>query len=388
MRPRPLSWSELLDAAGLDPKTLKPAQADFLPGVFADARAAWTGTYPEDATPIRVEAAAWRGVPVHFRVTGPWDNRDVSDQLPFGTARFYVIGMVVISAATVIGLLFAWRNLRARRGDRAGGWRIAAALFIAEAIHMIASADHEPVLRHEARIVVAALAQALFLAGAYWLVYIAIEPYIRRRWPEGLISWARLLAGRWRDPMVGRDILGGIAFGAVHFALTALGSHFRSFMNGTPYLPTATGDLEPLSSPLNALGRVADAVGSGASQGLAVAVVVMLVMLVVRRRFPVGLAVGPVFFAVYTFASTEVPMLIVFAMISACHAFTLTRFGLLGMAASTATFTAIFPYPVPDGLEWYTIRMIVPLLCVIALAIWAFRTSLGDQRAFAFSLDE
>jgi len=42
-----------------------------------------------------------------------------------------------------------------------------------------------------------------------WPLYIAIEPYVRRRWPVTLISWSRLLAGGIRDPLVGRDVLVG-----------------------------------------------------------------------------------------------------------------------------------------------------------------------------------
>jgi hypothetical protein len=32
---------------------------------------------------------------------------------------------------------------------------------------------------------------------------------VRRRWPATLVSWSRLLAGRFRDPLVGRDVLAG-----------------------------------------------------------------------------------------------------------------------------------------------------------------------------------
>ena len=46
-----------------------------------------------------------------------------------------------------------------------------------------------------------------------WLAYLGIEPWIRRHWPASLISWSRLLAGSFRDPLVGRDVLLGAAFG-------------------------------------------------------------------------------------------------------------------------------------------------------------------------------
>ena len=34
----------------------------------------------------------------------------------------------------------------------------------------------------------------------------AIERYVRRRWPEILVAWPRLLSGEFRDPLVARDI--------------------------------------------------------------------------------------------------------------------------------------------------------------------------------------
>jgi hypothetical protein len=38
----------------------------------------------------------------------------------------------------------------------------------------------------------------------------AIEPWVRRRWPKSILG--RLLAGSWRDPVVGRDVLLGVAW--------------------------------------------------------------------------------------------------------------------------------------------------------------------------------
>jgi hypothetical protein len=52
-------------------------------------------------------------------------------------------------------------------------------------------------------------------AGAYSACgYLAFEPFMRRRWPHALISWTRLLAGRFGDAVVGQHILVGILFGA------------------------------------------------------------------------------------------------------------------------------------------------------------------------------
>jgi hypothetical protein len=53
-----------------------------------------------------------------------------------------------------------------------------------------------------------------------FLAYMGLEPYVRRLWPESLISWSRLLAGRLKDPLVGRDLLIGAAAGTLTLLLT------------------------------------------------------------------------------------------------------------------------------------------------------------------------
>ena len=63
---------------------------------------------------------------------------------------------------------------------------------------------------------------ALFSAGLLWLLYIAVEPYIRRRAPGLLVSWSRLLAGGFSDPLVGRDVAIGCAAGVVEATLSCV----------------------------------------------------------------------------------------------------------------------------------------------------------------------
>ncbi len=58
-------------------------------------------------------------------------------------------------------------------------------------------------------------AARVFLAAVFYIVYLAIEPYVRRHWPHAIISWSRLMAGRIRDPLVGRDTLYGVILGVV-----------------------------------------------------------------------------------------------------------------------------------------------------------------------------
>ena len=53
-------------------------------------------------------------------------------------------------------------------------------------------------------------------AAATWVLYLALESYARRLHPRFLVSWNRLLLrGRYRDPLVGRDVLAGVALSTI-----------------------------------------------------------------------------------------------------------------------------------------------------------------------------
>ena len=75
----------------------------------------------------------------------------------------------------------------------------------------------------EVTLVVMAVGWALVVAGCCWVGYLAVEPLVRRRWPQVLVSWTRVLAGRVRDPLVGRDVLVGCVAGTL-FAILGIGS--------------------------------------------------------------------------------------------------------------------------------------------------------------------
>src|SRR5436190_1258510 len=65
----------------------------------------------------------------------------------------------------------------------------------------------------EVPVFVIGAAQALCGAALFWLTYQALEPHVRRLWPQVLISWSRLLNGQWRDPLVGQNVLLGVLAG-------------------------------------------------------------------------------------------------------------------------------------------------------------------------------
>ncbi|MCA9171848.1 MAG: hypothetical protein KDB23_29470 [Planctomycetales bacterium] len=63
---------------------------------------------------------------------------------------------------------------------------------------------------HELAIFFRGISWSVFSAAFLFAGYSALEPYCRKRMPELMVSWKRLLSGKFNDPRVGRDILFGL----------------------------------------------------------------------------------------------------------------------------------------------------------------------------------
>jgi serine/threonine-protein kinase len=54
------------------------------------------------------------------------------------------------------------------------------------------------------------LQTSLTHAFEQWVLYVALEPFVRRYYPHVLVSWKRVLAGKFLNAQVGRDVLVGV----------------------------------------------------------------------------------------------------------------------------------------------------------------------------------
>ncbi|HET9765303.1 MAG TPA: serine/threonine-protein kinase [Thermoanaerobaculia bacterium] len=222
--PRQTDWSALLAAADLDAAELAPTTPTATPPDFADTRAAWLAPAAGPAgVRLRVEAAAVGGVPVYFDAA-PDLPAEATAPPAAATARqrfFYLLLLTLLTSVLAAAVWLARRNLKAARADRRGAMVVAAVVTGLQAVEWVVSASHAPVLA-EFDLFFRSAARALFLAGIVWLLYIALEPLLRRRSPASLVAWTRLLAGRPRDPLVGRDLLLGALLGAAAVSVGAL----------------------------------------------------------------------------------------------------------------------------------------------------------------------
>jgi serine/threonine-protein kinase len=210
------TWDALFAAAGLDVARFTPVEPEWLPPHFADQRVAWTGPDPEyPDREIRVEAAAYRGRPVHYEVQGPWTRaeRMASEDDEIRDEVIEAILVIFIVSMLVGAVYMAIRNVRLGRGDRHGARRLSVFIFLLYMITWALSANHAANTQTEINMIFHVAAGGLLAGALLGSFYLALEPYVRKTWPDRIVSWTRLLMGRFRDPLVGRDILfGGVAF--------------------------------------------------------------------------------------------------------------------------------------------------------------------------------
>ncbi|HEX5474485.1 MAG TPA: serine/threonine-protein kinase [Vicinamibacterales bacterium] len=229
--PPRMDWTPLFAAAGLDPHAFTDTTPSWTPGTYADERRAWSGTLPGTKTPITVQAAGYRGRPVDFKIVGPWTTpgREPSDSGRTQGTNAIVVYLLLAGAAYA-----AYRQVRRGRADQRGALRLA--VFMTVILTAVwAASPHVSDLTAEQQRLFLRVGLGMFVGGAMYVLYLAFEPFVRRAWPSMLVGWTRVLAGRLRDPIVGRDVLLGVACGA---GFTLL--HF-----GMEVLPRAFGFPEP-----------------------------------------------------------------------------------------------------------------------------------------------
>ena len=135
------------------------------------------------------------------------------------------------------GVLLAWQNFGTGRGDRRGAFRLAAFVFAARIASWLLYTPYYPDVQGQARLLMSNLALSLYLAAISWMYYIALEPYVRRHWPDTLISWSRMLSGKFKDPVLARDVLIGVMIGLAGAVLEQLQPIVESSLGKPPQRP-------------------------------------------------------------------------------------------------------------------------------------------------------
>jgi serine/threonine-protein kinase len=382
----PVDWNAVIREAGFEPANWTAATPQWIPPTYADTRAAWNGTVEEfPGTPMRIEAAAYRGRPVYFELIAPWTRAESMQPYQQTTGEKVVQGFLITMLVLVMsgGALLARRNLSLGRGDRRGAWRLASFIFAAAAFEGTAGVYHVAD-SSEVGVLIVRVSWCLFISSFLWLLYVALEPLVRRRWPTTLVSWSRVLAGQFRDPLVGRDVLLGAAAATLFFSaqLVWLPVYWGGKFLDRPWnLPQ---DYTFLTGMRFELGTIADTLIGDIFFSLAILFVLFLVRLLLRRDWLVVLAIAIVFPVIVSAQFNFSPVFMVVGFLQwLIIGFVVLRCGLLAMVVTGFVSDVSVLLLTPDPASWYFSVGVVVMLVLLGLTGFAFYTSLGGKSPFS-----
>jgi serine/threonine protein kinase len=380
-------WRVLFTAAGLDAAQFHSVESVWESLASADTRAAWDGVWPGSARPLHIEAAARRGKPVFFAVTGPWTKPARMKQADQTRANklSQIIGLSIALVIFAAGLLLAYRNFSRGRSDRQGALRLASLVFALE-ISICLFRSHFVLTLGTVGLLILALSTGLFVSAFIWMLYIALEPYVRRNWPQTIISWTRFLSGHFRDPLVGRDLLFGVILGICWGLVFELGSLFLIRTGARPIL--ASTDF--LQGTRETVAVCLSSIVSSIQTTFVFFFLIVLLRVLVKNRW-MAAAIFVLLFATPKVLGSDHPLteIPVWLVIYGVAAIAMVRFGLIVLALGVLTVDALLNVPITlDFSNWYAARSLCVLLGFVVIAVWGFYTSLAGQRLWKDDLFE
>jgi serine/threonine-protein kinase len=338
-RSPPPDWAALFRAAGLEMTAFTAVRHAIVPPVFADDVQSWQGASAFGADlPVRVHAASLAGRPVWFDVSGPWSSTSSSvGNASAGAATATLVSAILSSLFVLATVWLAIVNLREDRADRDGAFRVAAWAFGIYMLRWLLYPAHQNDPTAESFRLFMALGYGLLFGVVLGGAYLGLEPFVRRHWPLALVSWTRLIGGRWRDPLVGRDVLIGLIAGLAGSVLAYI------FVVAPPSLggSAPSGWLFALG-PAEGLGMALATILFNVNWSLVNGLLAMFIVAAIRRWVrPIG-AVAILAMIVFGLLGdpetrldfAELPVFAVLCLVTLPGIIVLFRYGLLAGAAS------------------------------------------------------
>ena len=372
---RAYAWTALVGRAGCAQESLTPVPSEWAAPVDSDRKQAWR------ASAAHIEAASYHGRPVWLAVK-PALTPESGATSKRAAATVSAVTIPFLIAVPIVTLLLARRNLRRGRGDRRGARYYALFVMVTIFVGSILRAHHPPDLRAIWRQSSGLVAQAVFWGLMAGVIYLAVEPYVRRRWPRMLISLTRLMQGRPRDPMVGRDLLVGATAGMLLALIAASMAAVQKI---------------PLPLPATTLGGASQAlyyVTYNLAEATLRVIGTMAVLLILRTlvRNDVATAVLAVLFgtgALLTLMSGSMVMRVAFAALAMTLALALLfRFGVVAVTAYGFAFLTLIRLPLTlDPSLWYFGRSLAVMALLAAIAVYGFTVAVSGRWLPRFALD-
>jgi hypothetical protein len=380
-------WAPLFAEARLEPSAFRRVEPLWTPPFYVEKRVAWEGRWPaRPDLPLRIEAASYRGRPVWFEIKNAWTRAEREQAFPLtpGQRRMQTFSILLLVALVGAGCVLAYRNISLGRGDRRGAFRLALALATLTTVGWALRAHHVEDPMGELTSAARGMGFAVLVAANVWLFYLALEPYVRRLRPWTLVSWTRLLNGGWRDAVVGRDLLVGVAVGTGLVLVRVFSRSLARALGCPEHAPDLYRIDTLLSTPLLLSFTVSLPVAA-VLYGLAILLLFLVLRLATRRDWIATVLITAFLVAadlIDSRVSRESLWLFLLIATAAQGVFmaVLLRLGVL--AAIACIWTAdmlVGPSLLYNPRSWTgsSVYFVVPLLLLVAVV--AFRNALGGH---------
>jgi serine/threonine-protein kinase len=374
----PVAPETVFRAAGLEMAGFTETTPENLPTHPFDQWRAWKGPHPKiPQTEMLVSIAWWKGQVTRATVSIHRAKAEAAAGSDLNRAQNIVM-WILTSVGGFFVLLLARRNWKLRRTDVQGAWRVAVARFLLAAaawIGLVHPVIGVAFIEH----VVAGAGEWLLDAAVLFLVYLALEPAVRARWPHSIVTWNRVLAGRWRDPQVASDVLIGAAIGSAMFTL------FKLIF---ALMPT----VQPVNFDVNLhfamgvrqwFGGHAHNLAGGLRFGLLIFLTIFGLRRMLRNDVFAALAAAVLFTLMQgdvSYSEERLIMMALYIVVYGALAFVLLRSGLVATIATL--FFADSGNSVILGTDWstwYAPAGLASLLLLVGIAVYAFWLSLGGR---------
>jgi hypothetical protein len=369
----------VFQAAGLDFSKFTEKTPDYYERFTHDQMRAWIGPHPVlPGVNVDMQIAWWKGrvtlARVDLKFPGGSSTGSNTDQ-PWYLQLFIVTALAV---GTFFAFLLARKNWKNNRCDRKGALRLAWLTLILRSVDW-ASKVHAVPAEDSIGLFFGAAGEWLIQALVVWILYIALEPAVRARWPHSLVSWTRALADKWGDPQVGSHVLIGAVMGCTIWTAVTL-------------IDTALTPPNTLDAGMNlwAAEGTRHWIGANSTQfaaALFIGLVGFFTIFGFRQMLRNDIAAAVAASLLFTITRPGIfheehllIMLCVWIALYASLIFTLLRFGLVATIASVF-FINSYQY-ITIGTEhtgWTTASGLATLTLLIGIAVFAFWKSLGTR---------
>ena len=383
----PVAPDAVFRAAGLDLARFTEIPATFVPAGASSEVHSWKGPHPRiPGLNLTVDLASWKRritqVAIHF----DWPKTAAPASLA-GTLASRLRGIVLLALGAV-GLLavvlLARHNWRLGHIDRKGALRIGIARCLLGLLAWIGTVHPVP---DESMIpfFFANCAAWLMWGAALALLYVALEPLVRARWPHSIVTWNRLLAGRWLDAQVGSHILIGATVGAaVWVAAQGFGDWQNPGMDTLGGINSALGTRQWLAAH-------AIVMEGSLFFGLLVFFSICGLRQMVRKDVPAAILAALLLVlssgSVFTSPNWKLEAAISISVYSVL-VFVLLRLGLVATMAAVFFIDSFNLISLgADWKAWYAPSGLATFFLLLGIAIFAFWRSLGSHELFSAAVN-